>query len=164
MKNITASLSVAPSVGIWDPTLTLAVTRQWFTSESDYEKIKMNKPIFITDFSNMFDFGKGWRAYLNMNYTSKGDNENCKLSRSTYCLDLGLYKSLLNNNLTLSVGVTDLFDSQKSGNILHLKNLNTTQVEWNDSREVSVSVVYNFNSARKRYKGRNAGEEEQRRM
>lgn len=164
LKNITASLSVAPSVGIWDPTLTLAVTRQWFTSESDYENIKMNKPIFITDFSNMFDFGKGWRAYLNMNYTSKGDNENCKLSRSTYCLDLGLYKSLLNNNLTLSVGVTDLFDSQKSGNILHLNNLNTTQVEWNDSREVSVSVVYNFNSARKRYKGRNAGEEEQRRM
>ena len=164
LKNITGSVSINQSIGLWDPTFTLAVTKQWFTTKTAYGEIQLNKPILMTNFSNMLNFGKGWRANINLNYTSKGDSENCKLSRSTFCVDFRIYKYFLNNNLSLSVGVTDLFDSQKSGNILYLNNLNTTQIEWRDNREVGVTLTYRFNSTKGRYKGDSAGKEEQERL
>lgn len=164
LKNITGSVSINQSIGLWDPTFTLAVTKQWFTTKTAYGEIQLNKPILMTNFSNMFNFGKGWRANINLNYTSKGDSENCKLSRSTFCVDFRIYKYFLNNNLSLSVGVTDLFDSQKSGNILYLNNLNTTQIEWRDNREMSITLTYRFNSTKGRYKGDGAGKEEQERL
>lgn len=164
LKNITNSVSISPTIGLWSPTLTLAMTKQWFTAETTYGVMEMNNPILMTDFSNMFDFGKGWRANVNLNYKTKGDNENCKLFRSTFCADLSVYKYFMNNNLSLSIGITDLFDSQKTGNMLYLNNLSTTQIEWRDNREVSFTLRYRFNSAKDRYKGSNAGKEEQRRL
>ncbi len=164
LKNITGSVSISQSIGLWNPTFTLAVTKQWFTTKTTYGRIQLNNPILMTNFSNIFDFGKGWRTSVNLNYTSKGDSENCKLSRSSFCADLRIYKYFLNNNLSLSVGVTDLFDSQKSGNILYLNNLNTTQIEWRDNREVSITLTYRFNSTKGRYKGDSAGKEEQGRL
>lgn len=126
--------------------------------------MKLDKPIFMAGMSNRFDFGKGWRLNLNLNFTSKGDSENCRMSRATFGLDMSLYKYFLDNNLSVSLGVTNLTDTRKSGNILYMKNLNTTQTEWNDSREINLTVTYRFNSAKNRYKGKGAGLEEQGRL
>lgn len=164
LKSATGSVSISPSFGFWNPSLTLAVTKQFYSMETTYGNIQMNNPILMTNFSNMFDFGKGWKLNMNVNYTSKGDSENCKLSRPTCCVDLSIYKYFINNNLAVNVGMTDLFDSQKSGNILNLNNLKTTQIEWQDNREVSITLTYRFNATKNRYKGGSAGKEEQERL
>lgn len=71
---------------------------------------------------------------------------------------------LMDNRLSLSFGITNLLDTQKSGNVLHMCNLKTTQIEWKDMREASLTLTYRFNSSKDRYKGTGAGKQEQQRL
>lgn len=164
LKNIAGSFSFSPSIGIWNTTLTIAITKQWFTAHTEYGNFRLNKPIFLTSLSNILNFDKGWRAYLDFKFTSKGDNENSRSSRSAYGVDFRIYKYFMHNSLSLSIAATDMFDSQKNGIILFMHNLKTTQTEWRDSREICLTLSYRFNTAKDRYKGRSAGKEEQSRL
>lgn len=164
LKSMTGTVAVSPTFGLWSPTLTLAVAKQWLATDTQYGTERFNQPIFMCSFSNILDFGKGWKAFVDMQFTSKGDNENCHLSRSTFGLDLRIYKYLMDNRFSLNFGVTNLLDTQKSGNVLHMRNLKTTQIEWKDMREASLTLTYRFNSSKDRYKGTGAGKLEQRRL
>ena len=164
LKSFSFMGALSPQIGIWNPELQMGVIKQWLRLDTTEGCSSMNKPVVMLSLSNTFDFGHGWRGLLDMSYTSKGYSENCYLSRAVSSVDASLYKSLLKDCLTVRLGVSDLFKSTKSGNVLHFNGMTTTQTEWSDSREVFLTVRYKFNVTRSKYKGKGAGDKEKNRL
>lgn len=164
IKSASLQAALSPQIGIWSPILSLGVMKQWFSVNTKGGNIKMNSPILKVSWSNSLDFGKNWMSKVDMSYTSRGDNENCKLTRAIFITDVAIYKKLLNKRLSVSAGVSDIFNSQKDGNDLFFYQTSTSQISWLDSREFFVTLRYNFNMAKSRYKGTGAGESEKNRL
>jgi len=53
-----------------------------------------------------------------------------------------------------------LFYGQKGGNLLYNHQMQLYQVNRFDSREIELTIRYNFNTAKSKYKGVNAGDDE----
>lgn len=164
LKSFSFMGALSPQIGIWNPELQMGVIKQWLSLDTKEGRISMNKPVVMVSLSNTLEFGYGWRGLLDMSYTSKGYSENCYLSRSVSSVDASLYKSFLKDCLTVRLGVSDLFKSKKSGHILHFYQMTTTQTEWQDSREVFLTVRYKFNVTKSKYKGSGAGRNEKNRL
>ena len=164
LKSFSFMGALSPQIGIWNPELQMGVIKQWLSLDTKEGRISMNKPVVMVSLSNTLEFGYGWRGLLDMSYTSKGYSENCYLSRSVSSVDASLYKSFLKDCLTVRLGVSDLFKSKKSGHILHFYQMTTTQSEWQDSREVFLTVRYKFNVTKSKYKGSGAGRNEKNRL
>ncbi|WP_418895161.1 outer membrane beta-barrel family protein [Limibacterium fermenti] len=160
IKSASLQAALSPQIGIWTPALSLGVTKQWFSVNTQSGNIKMNSPILNASWSNTLDFGKSWMGKVDMSYTSRGDNENCKMTRAVFITDATIYKNWLNNRLSLAVGVSDVFHSQKEGNDLFFYQTSTSQISWTDSREFFVTLRYKFNTTKSRYKGTGAGRSE----
>lgn len=164
LKSLSLMGVLSPQIGIWNPELQMGVTKQWLSLDTKEGRISMNKPVVMLSLSNTLDFCHGWRGLLDMSYTSKGYSENCYLSRSVSSVDASLYKSFLNDCLTVRLGVYDIFKSMKGGNVLHFYQMRTAQTEWHDSREVFFTVRYKFNVTKSKYKGSGAGKNEKNRL
>lgn len=164
IKSASLQTALSPQIGIWNPTLSFGVMKQWFSINTIDGNIKLNSPILKAALSNSMDFGKNWTGKVDMNFTSRGDSENCKLTRSIFVTDVAIYKKMLDNHLTVSAGVSDIFHSQKDGNDLFFYQTTTSQISWMDSREFFITLRYNFNLAKSRYKGTGAGESEKNRL
>ncbi|MDR0893604.1 MAG: outer membrane beta-barrel protein [Mediterranea sp.] len=165
LKSLSFMVSASPTFGVWSPELSIGLTKQWYDAKlQDGTTIQMNAPVVMFSWTNTLEFGKGWMVEANLSYTTRGDNENCKLTRTVFTADASLYKSLLKNKLSLRLGMNDLFHSQKSGNTLYYYQLKTTQVAWSDSRELFLTARYHFNLGKSKYEGTGAGKSEMERL
>lgn len=164
LKTMTCFLVASPQLGFWEPTLQTGVIKQWLTMPTADGNISFNKPIFVLSLSNLFQFGRGWQGYIDLGYTSKGNNENVHITRSQFSNSLYVAKSILQNHLSFYLGASDIFGPQKSGNDIQFYQMKTTQTKWSSSRNVYVAVRYRINSVKSKYKGNGAGEIEKNRL
>lgn len=164
LKYMSASVSAAPKFGVWSPQLTLAMRKQWLNLETSNGTLEMNKPIFMGTLNNDVDLGKGWIVSLYMYCQSKGDVENSSQTRVVSSTDVELSKSFFNDRLSVKLGGYDLFRGQKSGTNLYIDKMSTLQIAKYDSREVTLTIRYKFNTSRNKYKGTGAGQSEMKRL
>lgn len=164
LKTMTCFLVASPQLGFWEPTLQMGVIKQWLTMPTVDGDFSFNKPMFVLSLSNLFEFGNGWQGYIDLGYTSKGNNENVYITRSQFSNSLYVGKSILQNRLSFYVGASDIFGPQKSGNDIQFYQMKTTQTKWSSSRNVYFAVRYRINSAKSKYRGKGAGESEKNRL
>lgn len=164
LKSLTTSLSVAPKFGIWSPEFSASMQKQWLTLHTDIASYMMNAPIFQFRLYNTFSFGHGWVASINGWLTTKGYDENTRLTRTESSLGISLTKSLLGDCLSIQVKGSDIFHTEKTGTLLYAGSMLTEQISWRDSREFALTIRYKFNSVRSKYKGTGAGNEEKNRL
>lgn len=164
LKNVMSSVSIAPKVGIWSPQLSVQVSKQWFTLKTGIREYKLNRPLFSAQFNNNFNFQHGWTASMGLYFTGKGDSENMYNTRNVLSHDLSLTKSFLNNDLTMQLQISDIFKKPTYGYLLHNGQMNSLNLNTNDSREVSITVRYKFNMGKNKYKGTGAGNSEKSRL
>lgn len=161
---LTLSLTAAPTVGIWSPQLTLFCQKQWFDIERLGSKFDLNKPIWGIKWNNSFEFRHDWTAEAFLQVNSKGITENTELIRSTSAFNFSVRKVFLNDRLSVTVGVNDLFNHTANHGILYTNNLKTSVNQEYDSRQAYVTLRYKFNTARSKYKGTGAGQSERKRF
>ncbi|KJJ87637.1 carboxypeptidase [Prevotella intermedia ZT] len=161
---LTLSLTAAPTVGIWSPQLTLFCQKQWFDIERLGSKFDLNKPIWGIKWNNSFEFRHDWTAEAFLQVNSKGITENTELIRSTSAFNFSVRKVFLNDRLSVTVGVNDLFNRTANHVILYTNNLKTSVNQEYDSRQAYVTLRYKFNTARSKYKGTGAGQNERKRF
>ena len=161
---LTLSLTAAPTVGIWSPQLTLFCQKQWFDIERLGSKLDLSEPIWGILWNNTFDFKDNWIAETRLKVTSKGITENTELTRTTCAFNFSVRKAFLNDRLSVTVGVNDLFNRTANHVILYTNNLKTSVNEGYDSRQAYVTLRYKFNTARSKYKGTGAGQSERKRF
>ena len=161
---LTLSLTAAPTVGIWSPQLTLFCQKQWFDIERLGSKFDLNKPIWGIKWNNSFEFRHDWTAEAFLQVNSKGITENTELIRSTSAFNFSVRKVFLNDRLSVTVGVNDLFNRSANQSLLYTNNLSIEIKQEFDSRDFYVTLRYKFNTARSKYKGTGAGQSERNRF
>ena len=161
---LTLSLTAAPRMGVWSPQLTLFCQKQWFDIERLGSKLDLSKPVWGIQWDNSFEFRHDWTAEANLKLTSKGMTENAKLTRNNCTFDFSVRKAFLNDRLSVTVGVNDLFNRSANQLLLYTNNLSIDTKQELDSREFYVTLRYKFNTARSKYKGTGAGQSERKRF
>ncbi len=161
---LTLSLTAAPTIGIWSPQLTLFCQKQWFDIERLGSKFDLSKPIWGLQWNNSFEFKHDWTAEAFLQVNSKGITENTELIRSTCAFNFSVRKAFLNDRLSVTVGVNDLFNRSANQSLLYTNNLSIEIKQEFDSRDFYVTLRYKFNTARSKYKGTGAGQSERNRF
>jgi len=161
---LTLSLTAAPRMGVWSPQLILFCQKQWFDIERLGSKLDLSKPIWGILWNNTFDFKDNWIAETRLKVTSKGITENSELTRNNCAFNFSVRKAFLNDRLSVTVGVNDLFNRSANQLLLYTNNLSIDTKQELDSREFYVTLRYKFNTARSKYKGTGAGESERKRF
>ena len=161
---LTLSLTAAPRMGVWSPQLILFCQKQWFDIERLGSKLDLSKPIWGILWNNTFDFKDNWIAETRLKVTSKGITENSELTRNNCAFNFSVRKAFLNDRLSVTVGVNDLFNRSANQLLLYTNNLSIDTKQELDSREFYVTLRYKFNTARSKYKGTGAGQSERKRF
>ena len=161
---LTLSITAAPRMGVWSPQLILFCQKQWFDIERLGSKLDLSKPIWGILWNNTFDFKDNWIAETRLKVTSKGITENSELTRNNCAFNFSVRKAFLNDRLSVTVGVNDLFNRSANQLLLYTNNLSIDTKQEFDSREFYVTLRYKFNTARSKYKGTGAGQSERKRF
>ena len=157
-------LSAAPEIGVWHPQLSLGFNKQWFSVSSQTETIPLDKisPFGVID--NTFVFSKGWKANLEFGCAGKGYMDNYFRSKNMWICNMYVQKSLLDNAMTITLGVNDLFNQSGYYYDTYYPTLRIYKSGTYDSREIYLTVRYRLKAKGSKYRGSLAGEEERQRM
>lgn len=161
-NNVTSTLNLQPTFGIWHPMLSAMVEKQWFELETRDGRY-LNKPVAMFRFNNTFD--TKWAMFsVMMTYITKGYEENHYIYKPMFNTDLSIYKSFLKDCLTFQLYVNDVFGTNDSHIIGKYGKLKETIFDEFSTSKISLTVRYKFNTTRSKYKGTGAGESQKNRM
>ena len=161
-NNVTSTLNLQPTFGIWHPMLSAMVEKQWFELETRDGRY-LNKPVAMFRFNNTFD--TKWAMFsVMMTYITKGYEENHYIYKPMFNTDLSIYKGFLKDCLTLQLYVNDVFGTNDSHIIGKYGKLKETIFDEFSTSKISLTVRYKFNTTRSKYKGTGAGDSQKNRM
>lgn len=161
-NNVTSTLNLQPTFGIWHPMLSAMVEKQWFELETR-DGQHLNKPVAMFRFNNTFD--TKWAMFsVMMTYITKGYEENHYIYKPMFNTDLSIYKGFLKDCLTFQLYVSDVFGTNDSHIIGKYGKLKETVFDEFSTSKISLTVRYKFNTTRSKYKGTGAGDSQKNRM
>ena len=158
-----ATLVASPKFGFWQPNLTLHYYQQMFDAESYGAPKKLNKPEFSFDLKNWFVINPTMKALAQVSYT--GSNHWGFMYRgSNFAVNARLQKSFLKERLSCTLYANDIFRTSKSKMTTYYAIGLTDQDVYTYTQCVGLTLSYNFNVSRSKYKGTGAGNEERNRF
>lgn len=143
----------------WRPTLMVGVTVQDFKLMHNGKEMKQNSPLGVFRFNNAIHLP--WDMWLNVDFSARtpGNIENIYVKSRWNC-DVGLYKSFAKDTWSVKLQLNDVFNTY-SQEMQFYDALTVSSVnKIYDTRDLSLTICYNFNAARSRYKGRGAANAE----
>lgn len=163
-KQFALFLNASPKFGIYRPSLSLSMWKQWFgiNYRDGYENF--NSPFFTLQLRNTFILPRDWVIEASLWWRSHGDSKNWIYTHTLSTVDLRVYKMFLKKSLTVYLSANDIFNGMVShadsysGNIRMQTNVN------NHQRHIRLTIHYNFNTTKSRYKGKGAGQSEKDRL
>lgn len=144
---------------IWRPTFMAGIIAQDFKLMHKGSEMKLNKPLGIFRFNNAIHLP--WDMWLNVDFSARtsGNGDNVYLKSRWNC-NLGLYKSFASDTWSVKLQLNDVFNTY-SQQMTQYDAMSTVSVnKIYDTRDLSLTIRYNFNAARSRYKGRGAANAE----
>ena len=153
--NLSLMVSVAPTFGKYHPQLMVATQMQNLEVQYRGETKKMNSPMTIVRFNNAINLP--FDSWLNADFSwrSAGDTENIHLAQS-WQFDISLYKAFWNDRLTVKLACTDLFGSIRQKATIYSDIREIYLDKRLDTRNLELTVRYNFNPAKSKYRGKGA--------
>ena len=161
-NDVAASINLRPSFGIWYPSFTASVDKQWFDMETHDGK-SLNKPMASFRLDNTLNTKLGMFTLM-MSYITKGHEKNQYLYKPMFCTNVSAYKAFLKDHLSFQLFIYDLFGTNNSHMIAHFGKMKEMVYDGLSTSKVSLTVRYKFNTARSKYKGTGAGESQKTRM
>lgn len=144
----------------WTPNVTIGMYRQWLKLDNN----RYDKPIFSYYFDNTFSLPRGWMITTNMNGSSKGDMHTNRFCASWFTMNASVGKMFLNKTLTVKLSVTDIFNTAKYDWSMNTNGIFVDKRQSYDRRGILLSIIYNFQPRKSRYKGTSASEAEMKRL
>lgn len=159
-----SSLTVSPVIGIWSPQWTVSVDKQWYEVESPQGIIHMDKPWYMAQWNNAFNFPGNFVLNADLDWYGRGDSQNTSI-RTSWGMNLSLYKGFMDDRLTFLLQGNDLFLSRRSSAFVYFGKVRTMyQRQKPNTRNVVLTVRYKFNSSKSKYKGTGAGASQKNRI
>ena len=161
---LAAFISASPTISFWSPMVGASIEKQWLSFEYESKTINCNKPIIMLEFSNAFSLGKGFMLTADYTYSSSnGYWRDFKVISPSHKIDVSLRKSFLKDALSVELRGHDLLLA-KDDYSTETDIFSITQYNVRDTRKASLTIRYRFNSARSKYKGTGAGDQQKSRM
>ena len=160
VKSSFFTIGYTPTVGIWRPNLEAGGQFQSFTLGDGKN---YNKPLFNTRWNNYFSLPKDWMIRVDARWQSAG-NVGVRLIGSSWKMNAGVTKRFLDSKLSLSLTLNNIFNTEKSQWLIQDDCLTFDYDRYSDSRYVELTVSYDFNTTRSKYKGTGAGQSEKQRL
>ena len=158
-----AMLTLSPRFGLYQPSLTVGVIKDWIKIPSPLGNLSPKNPIGLIQSNNDFQLSPTLTASASLQVTTTGDQQNMTVTKPGYVADVSVTKTFFDNRLSVRLGGRNLFNSQQNINIRYgLRSL--YQESHKDSRKFELSVRYNFNATNSKYKGTGAGNDEKNRF
>lgn len=158
-----AMLTLSPRFGLYQPSLTVGVIKDWIKIPSPVGNLSPKNPIGLIQSNNDFQLSPTLTASASLQVMTTGDQQNMTVTKPGYVADVSVTKTFFDNRLSVRLGGRNLFNSQQHINIRYgLRSL--YQETHNDSRKFELSVRYNFNATNSKYKGTGAGNDEKNRF
>ena len=161
-NHVEASVNLCPSFGIWHPSFTASVTKQWLDMDAHDGKIS-NNPMAVFRFNNTFNTKLAMFTWM-MSYITKGYERNIYLYKPRFRTNVSVYKAFLKDRLSFQLFIYDLFGTDNIHMNAHFGKMKDMIVDIQSTSKVSLTVRYKFNTARSKYKGTGAGESQKNRM
>jgi hypothetical protein len=127
--------------------------------------ITLNRPWFILGWQNDIELPYGFRLNASLQWNSKGDYNNFRMTSTRLFTNVGLQRDLnlkRMGTLTFDLRCSDIFHTNKTDAIVFGYRELTTH---NPARRTFVlDLTWKFNEARSKYRGSGAGEKQKARM
>lgn len=151
------------AIGCWRPDIMAALQYQDFSVNHNGRELKLDRPIGMFRLNNAIHLPL--EIWLNVDFSSRtsGDGDNFYMKGFWTC-DLGLYKSFANETWSIKLQLNDLFDTWRQEFISYDAVSSISARKLLNTRDLSLSLRYNFNPARSRYKGRGAANSDKSRL
>ena len=144
--------------GFYEPQLQAGIQQGFIKAISMGKEKSFHDPYYIFSLYNGFHLPKGWYLNLSFSYRSSGTYEYLTIN-SVHNFDFQLYKSFLKDRLSLSLNVSDIFNTISRKTDGTYGNVRFQQQKWEDTRSVQLRLTYRFNQAKKQYRGENSAQE-----
>ena len=158
-----ASLPIAPRIGIWRPQWRLVMRKQWYTADTRNGKEKLNRPLFGINWQNALQLPKGILLNVEGTFSTKGYLENLEYPENVIILNMTVQKSFFKNRFNVQLFAYDLLE-QNSLRTITYSGIRTMEIEPDSRRQFGMTLRYNFNQAKNKYKGTGAGASQKARM
>lgn len=156
-------LSATPTISFWYPRVAIGIQKQWLSIDYLGEEKDLSKPVLFAVAGSSFKIPKGFMLDFDYSFTSKGNMRVYEIPAARHKFDIALRKSFLKDALSLELKGTDLFRT-KSFTSIYRGPYMIVQSNLTDSRQVVLTLRYKFNSAKSKYKGTGAGEQQKNRF
>ena len=172
-RMMAAYVNLAPTVGPWNINYTLGILPQWLTINApdprEASGIRVttfnNRPIFFAQLFNTVTVNGGWQFELGGVFMSPGYSRNLYMSNWNINLTAAVQKTLLRDgSLVLRLEGEDLTRTAHFNAYSDFGSHTIMQTNMMDTQKVKLSVRYNFNTAKSKYRGTGAGAESKARM
>lgn len=161
-NHVEASVNLRPSFGIWYPSFTASVAKQWLDMDAPDGKIS-NNPMAVFNFNNTFNTKLAMLTWM-MSYITKGYERNIYLYKPRFCTNVSVYKAFLKDRLSFQLFIYDLLGTDDIHMNAHFGKMKEMIVDIQSTSKVSLTVRYKFNTTRSKYKGTGAGKSQKNRM
>ena len=160
---VNASLVASPKFEWYQPQFTFLYMQQLFDGKPYGIIQNLQKPRFELRLYNRFMLGK--TAFISMNLRGFTNNSYTTLNnKGRFITDLKFYKGFNKNRWALNIDIYDLFYQNKESWEGYGDCAFSTKEGYDNSRRVSVTLTYNFNQKRSKYRGTGAGNDEKNRL
>lgn len=150
IKRLLATITASHRIGCWNPRITIGINKQFFTLKTSYQNIKLNQPLIYFKFINSFKFTSSLSSIISFNYQSKGNTQNVYLNKPIYYIDLSLNKSFNKGKYSIQLNFNDILKTRKDGNVLYNEQMIMHLLNTYDSRSLSITFRYRFNTVKEK--------------
>ena len=155
-----------PVIGCWHPQWSaFAVFQNYKTPCADGSILTLNHPYVNLVWQNDIELPKGFRLSAVMVWASRGDYNNCRLTKTRFNTSLGIQRDFSLGRLgtlTADLRCNDIFNTNKTGAVIYgIREIST----YNPARRTfMLDLTWKFNAAGSKYRGSGAGEKQKARM
>lgn len=158
--------SLRPVIGCWHPTWSCYTLFQDYKSLSaDGTMITLNRPYVYASWKNDIELSRSIRLYAGMDWQSKGDYNNFRMTRTKFMANLGFQHDINLRelgSLTIDMKCYDVFNTGANNTIVY--GIREITAHNPARRTFMLDLTWKFNEARSKYRGSGAGEKQKARM
>jgi len=158
-NELTYSLTYAPTFGFWKPEWMVMANTQWLKMPHQGETKNMNGTICRINWGNAFQLPSDFLLRIDGNWNSNGYEQNQKLC-STASVNASLNKEFCQGRWNLLLEFNDIFHSMRDKVNAYYSQNNMYRSTKDNTQQVKLTVSYNLNARKNKYKGTGAGKEE----
>lgn len=172
LRKMNFYLIASPSIGVWSPSYTFGVQKQFLTFEVEdpraaggVRSVSLNNPMYLMQLNNAFRFRHSWVLNADYYYYSKMSTSISEVYKPIQSATVSIQKSFLKDDaLTFNLSWADIFNTSKVYAKTDFGRYVIDQPNDNFNTFLTFRVSYRFNSTSSKYKGTGAGQDARNRL